>query len=176
GSARGTSPAARRPCPRTHPGRAAIPRTGVRSRPRGCARRRRRLQAPGGCSRLGTWLAPRAWPVVSFGIEVCRILARPGLDLRLMRARLMRAAHSTNGELAHPAAARSLAGTACGRGFPWEGNMTTRRTSRRLLATAVFIALAAPGMAFAQGAKERALEARIAPLEAQVPALMQCPQ
>ena len=54
--------------------------------------------------------------------------------------------------------------------------MTTRRTPRRLLAAAVFIALAAPGMAFAQSAKERELEARIAQLEAQVQALLQSQQ
>ncbi|MES2858542.1 MAG: DcaP family trimeric outer membrane transporter [Pseudomonadota bacterium] len=43
---------------------------------------------------------------------------------------------------------------------------------RRPLAMALFVALLAPGMAFAQTAKERELEARIAQLEAQVQALI----
>src|SRR3546814_18637529 len=55
-----------------------------------------------------------------------------------------------------------------------EGAMTTkRRNSRRLLATAVLVALAAPGMAFAQTAKEAELEARVAQLEAQIQTLLQ---
>ena len=41
-----------------------------------------------------------------------------------------------------------------------------RRNSRRLLASAVLVALAVPGMAFAQSAKEVELEARVAQLEA----------
>ena len=51
--------------------------------------------------------------------------------------------------------------------------MTKRRNSRRLLATAVLVALAAPGMAFAQSAKEVELEARVAQLEAQIQMLLQ---
>ncbi|MGY1410630.1 MULTISPECIES: DcaP family trimeric outer membrane transporter [unclassified Luteimonas] len=51
--------------------------------------------------------------------------------------------------------------------------MTKRRYSRRLLATAVLVALAAPGMAFAQSAKEVELEARVAQLEAQIQTLLQ---
>ncbi|GGJ96414.1 DcaP family trimeric outer membrane transporter [Luteimonas terricola] len=52
--------------------------------------------------------------------------------------------------------------------------MTTKqRNSRRLLATAVLVALAAPGMAFAQTAKEAELEARVAQLEAQIQTLLQ---
>src|SRR5690606_42012944 len=59
-------------------------------------------------------------------------------------------------------------------GILWEGVMTTkRRNSRRLLATAVLVALAAPGMAFAQSAKEQELEARVAQLEAQIQTLLQ---
>ena len=54
--------------------------------------------------------------------------------------------------------------------------MMTRHTPRRLLATAVLAALVAPGMAFAQTAKEQALEARVAQLEAQVQALLQAQQ
>ena len=50
---------------------------------------------------------------------------------------------------------------------------TKRRNSRRLLATAVLVALAAPGMAFAQSAKETELEARVAQLEAQIQTLLQ---
>src|SRR3546814_14478067 len=50
---------------------------------------------------------------------------------------------------------------------------TKRRNSRRLLATAVLVALAAPGMAFAQTAKEAELEARVAQLEAQIQTLLQ---
>lgn len=46
------------------------------------------------------------------------------------------------------------------------------RGSRRPLAVALFVALLAPGMAFAQTAKEKELEARIAQLEAQVQALV----
>jgi hypothetical protein len=45
-----------------------------------------------------------------------------------------------------------------------------------LLATAVLVALAAPGMAFAQSAKEAELEARVAQLEAQIQALVQAQQ
>ena len=41
---------------------------------------------------------------------------------------------------------------------------TKRRHPRQLLATAVLVALAAPGMAFAQSAKEAELEARVAQL------------
>ena len=48
-----------------------------------------------------------------------------------------------------------------------------RRNSRRLLASAVLVALAVPGMAFAQSAKEVELEARVAQLEAQIQALLQ---
>lgn len=47
------------------------------------------------------------------------------------------------------------------------------RNSRRVLATAVLVALAAPGMAFAQTAKEQELEARVAQLEAQIQMLLQ---
>ena len=50
---------------------------------------------------------------------------------------------------------------------------TKRRNSRRLLAAAVLVALAAPGMAFAQTAKEVELEARVAQLEAQIQTLLQ---
>ena len=51
--------------------------------------------------------------------------------------------------------------------------MNKRTPPLRRLALAVTIALVAPGMAFAQTAKERELEARIAQLEAQVQALLQ---
>jgi hypothetical protein len=53
--------------------------------------------------------------------------------------------------------------------------MTLRRC-RRPLVLAMSLALAAPGLAFAQSAKERELEARIAQLEAQVQALLQSQQ
>lgn len=53
---------------------------------------------------------------------------------------------------------------------------TKRRHPRQLLATAVLVALAAPGMAFAQSAKEAELEARVAQLEAQIQALLQSQQ
>src|SRR5690606_40956369 len=53
---------------------------------------------------------------------------------------------------------------------------TKRRTSRRVLATAVLVALVAPGMAFAQTAKEVELEARVAQLEAQIQTLLQAQQ
>lgn len=46
------------------------------------------------------------------------------------------------------------------------------RARRRPLAAALFVAMVAPGLAFAQTAKERDLEARIAQLEAQVQALI----
>ena len=48
----------------------------------------------------------------------------------------------------------------------------TTRARRAPLAMALFVALLAPGLAFAQTAKERELEARIAQLEAQVHALI----
>jgi len=56
--------------------------------------------------------------------------------------------------------------------------MTTRfaSMSRRPLAAALFVALIAPGMAFAQTAKERALEARVAELERQVQLLLSSQQ
>jgi hypothetical protein len=56
--------------------------------------------------------------------------------------------------------------------------MTTRIASmtRRPLAAALFVALIAPGMAFAQTAKEKALEARIAELERQVQMLVSAQQ
>ena len=44
--------------------------------------------------------------------------------------------------------------------------------SRRPLAAALFVALVAPGMAFAQSAKEKQLEARVAVLEQQIQALL----
>jgi len=47
---------------------------------------------------------------------------------------------------------------------------------RKPLAMAMFVALVAPGMAFAQTAKEKELEARIAQLEAQVQALLSAQQ
>jgi hypothetical protein len=53
---------------------------------------------------------------------------------------------------------------------------TKRRHSRQLLATAVLVALAAPGMVFAQTAKEAELEARVAQLEAQIQTLLQAQQ
>ena len=53
---------------------------------------------------------------------------------------------------------------------------TKRRHPRRLLASAVLVALAAPGLAFAQTAKEVELEARVAQLEAQIQALLQAQQ
>ena len=53
---------------------------------------------------------------------------------------------------------------------------TKRRNSRQLLPTAVLVALAAPGMAFAQTAKEAELEARVAQLEAQIQTLLQAQQ
>ena len=46
------------------------------------------------------------------------------------------------------------------------------RTTRRPLAAAMFVALIAPGMAFAETAKERALEARVVELERQVQLLL----
>lgn len=52
----------------------------------------------------------------------------------------------------------------------------TLRKCRRPLVLAMSLALAAPGIAFAQTAKERELEARIAQLEAQVQALLQSQQ
>ncbi len=48
--------------------------------------------------------------------------------------------------------------------------------ARRPLAAALFVALLAPGMAFAQTAKERALEARVADLERQVQLLLSSQQ
>ncbi len=48
--------------------------------------------------------------------------------------------------------------------------------SRRPLAAALFVALIAPGMAFAQSAKEKQLEARVAQLEQQVQALLSAQQ
>jgi hypothetical protein len=56
--------------------------------------------------------------------------------------------------------------------------MTTRFASitRRPLAAALFVALIAPGMAFAQTAKEKALEARVAELERQVQMLLSSQQ
>ncbi len=54
--------------------------------------------------------------------------------------------------------------------------MKKRRNSRQLLATAVLVALAAPGVAFAQTAKEAELEARVAQLEAQIQTLLQAQQ
>jgi len=44
----------------------------------------------------------------------------------------------------------------------------TTRARRASLAMALFVALLAPGLAFAQTAKERELEARIAQLEAEL--------
>ena len=52
----------------------------------------------------------------------------------------------------------------------------TAPLSRRPLATALFVALLMPGLAFAQTAKERELEARIAQLEQQVQALLSSQQ
>ena len=46
------------------------------------------------------------------------------------------------------------------------------RTTRRPLAAALFVALIAPGMAFAETAKEKALEARVVELERQVQLLL----
>ena len=55
--------------------------------------------------------------------------------------------------------------------------MTQRSAfARRPLAAALFVALIAPGMAFAQTAKEKALEARVADLERQVQLLLSTTQ
>lgn len=56
--------------------------------------------------------------------------------------------------------------------------MTTRfaTKARRPLVAAVFVALIAPGLAFAQTAKEKALEARVAELERQVQLLLSAQQ
>src|SRR5690606_39824022 len=76
-----------------------------------------------------------------------------------------------------PASRSGSGGPRRARAFLWEGAMTMkRRHSRRLLATAVLVALAAPGMAFAQTAKEIELEARVAQLEAQIQSLLQAQQ
>ena len=48
--------------------------------------------------------------------------------------------------------------------------------SRRPLAAALFVALLAPGMAFAETAKEKELEARVAHLEQQIQALLSSQQ
>src|SRR5690606_32465610 len=50
------------------------------------------------------------------------------------------------------------------------------KTARRPLAAAVFVALLVPGMAFAQTAKERALESRVIELERQVQLLLSAQQ
>ena len=50
------------------------------------------------------------------------------------------------------------------------------KTARRPLAAALFVALVAPGMAFADTAKEQALEARVADLERQVQLLLSTQQ
>ena len=52
----------------------------------------------------------------------------------------------------------------------------SKRNRMRPLAAALVLALAAPGIAFGQSAKERELEARVAQLEAQVQALLQSQQ
>ena len=55
--------------------------------------------------------------------------------------------------------------------------MTQRSAfARRPLAAALFVALIAPGMAFAQTAREKALEARVADLERQVQLLLSAQQ
>ncbi|MGB3393196.1 MAG: DcaP family trimeric outer membrane transporter [Stenotrophomonas sp.] len=51
-------------------------------------------------------------------------------------------------------------------------NRNIPKTVRRPLATALFVVLLAPGMAFADTAKEKALEARVADLERQVQLLL----
>ncbi|WP_232146537.1 DcaP family trimeric outer membrane transporter [Stenotrophomonas sp. SY1] len=50
------------------------------------------------------------------------------------------------------------------------------KTARKPLVAAMFVALLAPGMAFAQTAKEKALEARVADLERQVQLLLSAQQ
>ncbi|KRG68307.1 DcaP family trimeric outer membrane transporter [Pseudoxanthomonas dokdonensis] len=55
-------------------------------------------------------------------------------------------------------------------------NTRFRSMARRPLATALFVALLAPGMAFAQSAREQALEARVAELEKQVQLLLSAQQ
>ena len=55
-------------------------------------------------------------------------------------------------------------------------NTSVLKTARRPLAAALFIALVAPGMAFAETAKEKALEARVAELERQVQLLLSTQQ
>ena len=58
------------------------------------------------------------------------------------------------------------------RGTRPHGPSPVARTPRRLLAAAVTVALLAPGAAFAQTAKERELEARVAQLERMVEQLL----
>ena len=48
--------------------------------------------------------------------------------------------------------------------------------TRRPLAAALFVALIAPGMAFAETAKEKDLEARVAQLEQQIQTLLSAQQ
>ncbi|MCW4455862.1 porin [Flavobacterium sp. MXW15] len=55
-------------------------------------------------------------------------------------------------------------------------NQRMMKTARRPLAAALFVALIAPGMAFAQTAREQALEARVADLERQVQLLLSAQQ
>ena len=55
-------------------------------------------------------------------------------------------------------------------------NRHTTKMVRRPLAAALFVALVAPGMAFAGTAKEKALEARVAELERQVQLLLSTQQ
>ena len=56
--------------------------------------------------------------------------------------------------------------------------MSTRmlKTMRKPLATCLLVALVAPGMAFAETAKEKQLEARVAELERQVQLLLSTTQ
>ena len=55
-------------------------------------------------------------------------------------------------------------------------NKHPTRLVRRPLAAALLVALVAPGMAFAQTAREKALEARVAELERQVQQLVSAQQ
>ena len=55
-------------------------------------------------------------------------------------------------------------------------NRNMLKTARRPLAAALFVALVAPGMAFAQTAREKALESRVAELERQVQLLLSTQQ
>ena len=163
---RASSRGAARSGPRTRRGRRSPP--GIRGRSRGgaCSNARRMLRGRGNALAGWSWHPSRGRRCSECAAMRARGGVRPWSQTR---------PSSTKGESTPASAASAWSPCTAMVVRPLGGGTmhTPTTTGRRApLAIALFVALLAPGLAFAQTAKEQELEARIAQLEAQVQALI----